>query len=366
MLRTRVAWNRARWTTRSGLALAAVLAIAHDSAADPPPFAIDLAYAVHPGCPGPAEFEWKIQSRSPRVAVSTVGDGRAVEVVVVLEGDSSVGTVTIDAERASARRVRAADCSEALDVLAFVIAIAIDPEASDSGSAPPPVETVPATRVEPQPSPPAPEPQAAAPAPTTGSPAPLPAPLGDSGRVEPTDPPSDWELQIGLGAEAAWGIGPDTTAVGRVSTALSLRTRSWLEPVFRLSAARGAERTVETDPGRGGRLTWTTGRAEVCGGAPLFERALRAELCGAGELGSLRGEGFGVQPRRSETRLWSAGLAVARLRLRPVRRFFVEARGHLGLPFRRDDFVVRGPETTVYEVPPWLAGGGVSAGVVWP
>ncbi len=353
---------------------------------------IELRYDVHTDCPDSDEFQRRIQRRMPNVVLAQ--EGRRFDLLVRRVGDRSVATLGVDGDPQASRRISAATCDAVLDLLAFVIAVAIDPEShSPNSPAPVPPATAPPATAPPATAPPATAPPATAPPgprstalpsaasqhdlppesppPTPVAPSVLrdprsPTPL-DSG-ASPSEDDSDrlWSLGFGASFEGATGVAPAFTPAGRLGLALALYTDTWVEPVLRLSASRGVEQRISVDAQRGGTLTWTAGRLEICAARPLANRALRLGACGGAEFGALRGEGIGVTPIRSDTRPWVALPLLARLSWAPSRLFAVEAYGGAIFPLMRDEFVVRSPRTSVYEVPVVAATAGLGASVFLP
>jgi len=107
-----------------------------------------LNYDVAAGCPGEAEFRQAVERRGVELASGPGGPVRAVGVEIRAVAGGFAGTVRVEPRsgEAGTRAVRAASCSEVVDGLALVTAIALrEAEAGTNGADEQPPSTPPET-----------------------------------------------------------------------------------------------------------------------------------------------------------------------------------------------------------------------------
>jgi hypothetical protein len=299
--------------------------------------AVQLEYGATAGCPDRESFEQRVAARNDRVRFVSGGEGRAVDVRMIAGERSATGSLTwrrgtqIEARRA----VRAATCSELADALAFAVSLAIqsgsgagDVAGADQPDAPAPTPTE------------APAPSAAAPA--------LPAradtaPVTSAGRT-----PGGFYL--GVGADFAWGVAPDTLITASPFVGWTPATRASLAPDVRAAFVRAGSGGVGTPSGNVA-FTWTVGRLDACAtGWPVGRSsALRATACARVEGGLLEASAA-VARGLDLTRAWVAAGPVLRVEWLLFAPLFIGGEGAAMIHATADRFYVL-PDVTVYTVP---------------
>jgi hypothetical protein len=176
----------------SGLAVLVAIGWPRGAEADPPgnPPGLALAWDAPEGCPTRAEI---LESVARVVGVPGVNQDRDlldanVRVRVGVEGAAWRGDVTMVTKgESSARHVEGQSCREVSDALVLIIALAINPEAVSSLSAPiPPVPSTVPPPPEPPPPPPTPPPNLNPPAPEVVNPPSSAARVEERPRRRPT------------------------------------------------------------------------------------------------------------------------------------------------------------------------------------
>ncbi len=242
----------------------------------------------------------------------------------------------------SLREVEGERCEDVLRTLAFVAALAIDPEASAPPPQPPPVE---------EPAEPSREvrPSRATRVRTRAIP------------PSPTERPAGWDPTMRFGAQLglATGVAPDVAMTGAFFVEVGATLLGATESSVRLGLLRTAQ-DVEVEGGSA-ELGWWLGRLDVCPAHIAIDRVAIAP-CGRFELGALDATGVGVMAARSEQRLWASIGAALRLRVAIGLGFGLEVEGALGAPLIRDVFYFR-PNTTIHRAD--AVTGHFGAGIVW-
>ncbi|OJY17212.1 MAG: hypothetical protein BGO98_13800 [Myxococcales bacterium 68-20] len=310
----------------AALPLVALLgALASNVPAEP----LRLEWKAHSGCPDDNAFWSALVARSDRVRRASNGEeARKASVEIVKTAQGSVGRVSI--ENAEPRTISAATCREAVEAIAIVTALVLDP----SAAAPPPVEPE-AAPVAPPPAPVAEKEASSANEPP--SPAPKPPP------VPPTAKP--WQWSIGVGADAF-----ATAKVGVVlTTPISLEVARDIG--FRLSVSRGQSDVVRNVRGPAARFLWSTARVDVC---LARGRATFALLpCAGFEAGSLAGRPVEVDRPRNNHRLWLAAHLSSRLAAALGDWVDLELEGGAALTLTRPEFHVT-PDFFLYRPAPFV------------
>ena len=366
-----------------GLVFLAPLARAEPSQAPsvppklPPPLHVE--YAAPGNCPTEADFEAGVQGRTSFARFGDEPDARAVHVVVTPTGGTYAGHLSIVGRsgRVSERIVEDVHCSEVIDALALVTALAVDPNATLS----------------------------MAPAPPSASPAPTTPPLGaaspDSSVVTPLlSPPSvsatnprptrisspssvprashpgsgapgpKWGAAAGASFVTMSGIAPDALAGGGGFAEIESESRRWLAPSVRLTAF-AAENGVFKD--RTVSFLLVGARADVCP-VRLGSRDLSIRPCVSADLGEIRAEGIAVTSPQQAVVAWFDAAALLRARWAPGRGlFFVEGEAGILIPVTHPRYVYENPSPpntmakpafpTQYNTPQAGAAGSLAVGL---
>jgi hypothetical protein len=148
-------------------ALALVMLAAPRAEAETPLEAIRLVYEAAAGCPSEDAFEAEVRRSAPGFRVTARDEEGRRFIVLLASGDRARGRLTIASEGGvtGARDVEGASCGEVASVLAFAVALAVDPAAippeSPIPAAAPPAPPAPSALIPARPSPPRPERRAA-------------------------------------------------------------------------------------------------------------------------------------------------------------------------------------------------------------
>jgi len=183
-----------------------------------------LAYKAPADCPPVGDFQRSVQRRSTRIHFVDEGSHeRELWVFLHKEGDFTVGELRLIEQNGSLRQrsVRFTTCAEAVEGLALIATVSLDPEALLSGVHPVP-ETSPAEPAKTAPPPrKTPRPRAKAP--------PLPPP-------EPPQESSEFEAKVGLEASVLFRALPKAAAFGGTAFGeLGSSSRYLIAPVFSLA-----------------------------------------------------------------------------------------------------------------------------------
>jgi hypothetical protein len=353
-----------------GLVLALLAPVAAQAAEDG---LFPLDYQAPPGCPDRQAFETRVRARLPHRG-TVAGAGR-LEVRITMQASIAAGELAMlrDGER-TVRRLEAPSCAEAVDALALIAALMLDPSAaSEHGAAshkPDASEhSAPASANQPDrpPAPagqaraavaaPAPRPEQPARAPAAASPISLAAPsvpprssLGASEEApraaRPSQPPP-WSFLLHASALLAAGVAPNPSWGAALGARLATTRAQRLE----LAAALGARlvQMYRSERAQGEvHLGWWSGSAGLCAGARLGARAALVG-CLEGELGQLRARGERTRQPASSQRLWAALGPATLVRWRVLGPVSLQA-GLSGLfPFARHRYVLA--DQTVHSVP---------------
>ncbi len=335
----------------AGVAAAATVARAQSPSAPPrsepsTPPSIELVYEAPVVCPTRADVL--------RATHALLGDGPRAGPLLrarakVVSGTDERFHLDLELERegsTSRRTLDAQSCQTLADTTALLIALSYDPEALERAGAPPP-EPVPQAPVPPPPPEPFP-----APAPTTAVVGPLLAPI-----VLPPPPPRPGAKRTTFGFRArlgaTFGVADMPDPHAGMTGAVALRVDAYVvEGAFELGI--GSTGTLDGRPDAGADFTLATGILRGCRVlAPFWPRyprkqgAPELEGCVGIELGSLAGEGFGVQdPERGEA-LWAAPRVDARLGVGVIGPLSLGVEVGAAFPIDRRRFVITGGDTTL-------------------
>src|SRR5580692_7138294 len=200
---------------------------------------LHVEYVAPGNCPTEADFEAGVRARTAFARFADEPNAQAVHVIVRPTGAKYAGHLSIVSRsgRVSERDVQDALCSDVVDALALVTALAVDPNATlllPAPSSPPP--TGPA--VPPLDAPPLDSPPIAPPPPPPPETIPPPAARRASPpRSEPGSPSSAPRWGAGAGATfmTIAGIAPDPLVGGGVYGEIESRSPGWIAPSVRLT-----------------------------------------------------------------------------------------------------------------------------------
>jgi hypothetical protein len=323
-----------------------------------------------PGCAARADLVARVALRSARIRfVAAAGDVTALRAQIATAaaargGRVAVGGVAADLTivradgRHATRHLVAASCDEAVDALALMIAILLDPaaaaepiaRAAPAGGGPGggADEAAPAPRVteapredvaagavvvrSPPPSPPPPPAGAVVPAVAVPS-------LRAAAGVAPPSPPRRASVRrwgVGASLRAVTGPAPRIMLGAAVDVVLAIDRDSVWSPALRLTAAHHAL-SGWAAPGGTAAFTLDLIEAQLC---PLRLRAARLDLrgCATAAAGRLRASGSDTFGPESHARLDASVGAAAVIGLALTRRLSIEGVIGAGDALRRDAF----------------------------
>jgi hypothetical protein len=308
-------------------------AAAASEPAEPPPARLEVA--APPGCATSEDLETRVTQRSARIRFSPEpGAGLALRVAIVSQ---QAGTVAATLEITSAdgsraeRRLGAATCGEALDALALMIAVLLDPRAL---VAPP-------------------------------APARPPAPPAEIATPAPPLPPRRWGVGVGAAAHTISGPMPEAAPGLVVGIAVAPEPgtghRFW-SPAARLRWAHdwlGGWRA----PGGTADFTLDSLELDVCPVA-LGTPGFAARACAAAIGSRIVARGSRTYSAENHVEYLMAAGAALWLSLRVAPHVALEGSVVAGASLRRDSFAFR-PET-FYRVAPITLAGSLGLGVTFP
>jgi hypothetical protein len=329
-----------------------------------PPLHVD--YLAPGNCPTEADFEDRVRARTPLAHFSNEDEAFSVHILVEPLGFTYRGHLSLVGRsgRVSERDVEDTSCSEVVDALALVTALAVDPNLtllSVDASAPAVPVPLPSDAAAPE--------DTSPPRVPTNSLLSPPAPRVWVPREPEKTPASSartWRVGLGGTFVTMAGIAPDALAGGGAFGEIESQARRWLAPTVRLTVFAAENGAFEA---RTASFLLVAGRVDACP-VRLGLRDLSLRPCLAADLGTVRAEGIdavsgGTGVAGSE--IWFDLAAVVRARWSPFGgRFFVEAEGGVFVPFNQSSFVythVPAPIDT-----PWSVGveGSLTLGVrVW-
>jgi hypothetical protein len=346
-------------TALAVLASAAGLAGPEEArAAEPgPPVQYALDYRVPASCPGEDDFVKLIARRTSR-ARRGGGTGEVkyrFTIEVQLSDAGARGTLRI-AEKdggTTERDVPARDCANAIEAMALIAAVILDPRAATTspvseGDAEPIADAAGTTPAPPSRTSAPQRPPVAAPAAVSGSQA--------SPRADDRSP--TWQTRLRAAGALQGAVAPGG-ALGVAAGADLFRADSGLfEPRFALTAhfARG-----EASTGFGvAELTWYAGRLTACPVGWPKSGGLTLRGCAFAEAGALRGDGSDTRNPRGSTAFWLAAGPSTEIEVEVTRWLALAVEAGIVVPAFHDEFVFV-PDEVAHQVP--TAGAWVAAGV---
>lgn len=251
----------------------------------------ELRWQAPPGCPDAAYARPRVERFLGR-AVAARGDPDTDASIAIAARDGLfVAVITIDD---SPRELSAERCETVAEAAAYVVAAWIDPSVE-----PPPLE----------PSPPAPTSATPTPAPEVAAPDATPATTARP-RDDRARPRAAVFVGVGVGVGALPRVGP---GVGGGVAA----TWRWLRVELAVAHLFARPARLPSRPDVGGDIRLTAAAARFC---PLVvRRPIELPLCAGFELGSMHGQGVGIDEVAERRALWAAFTAGAKLIWMPSR-----------------------------------------------
>ncbi|HEX2671293.1 MAG TPA: hypothetical protein VHM25_10505 [Polyangiaceae bacterium] len=213
-----------------------------------------LAYHATESCPGVADFQRSVQRRSTRVHFVERGPhDRELSIVMRQEGEATHGELRLVERdgRVSQRNVRFTTCAEAVEGLALIAVVSLDPHAL----------------LEPSDAKPDAVPPAAASAPPAPSAPPATVkPKRDSSERDSLSSPQKAKSRVALGAafNVAPSALPETALGGSVFIDVAWPAHSHFTPLFRFALSHVQRRGLSSADGAEANFTLSLATASVC------------------------------------------------------------------------------------------------------
>jgi hypothetical protein len=327
-----------------------------------PTVSYELDYRAPASCPGEDAFTKRIARRTSRARRSSTGQGKYRFTVEFLLSDTGArGTLRIaEKDGASTERdVPARDCASAVEAMALIAAVILDPRAAtvaradEAKEATAAVETAPpAAGADAAANGPAPEPNSAQ------QPAPPPAGVPDSNPTErASDESVSWRMRLRAAGALQGAVAPGGALGANAGAEVYRDGPGLFEPRFALTmhVAFGDSSTSFGDAA----FSWYAGRLTACPIQWPESGRLRLRGCAFAEAGALHGEGSNTRNPRGSTAFWLAAGPSAEVELEVTRWLAVAVEGGMTVPAFHDKFIFV-PQQVAHEVPTmggWLAAG---------
>ncbi len=281
---------------------------------------IGLSYRAADGCPEVGTFRRGVEQRSSRVRFVPVGTGqRELEISLRTAGDAIVGELRLTERDGSVRQrsVSFTTCAEAVEGLALITAVSLDPQASLAAHAPAPAAA-----------PKEPAPEVAAKTLTRSTPI-----LTSRG--------SSFEAGLGAELSAAFNALPATAAGGALSVDVASASDGWFAPLLRGTVSHLELRGVPQGDAEAS-FSLTAATLSACP-LRLGGRSLSLRPCAFATGGALHAWGSGSTPDpQARTRpYWSWGGSLLLL-VRASQALDIVSNLGLGSTLVRDQFRFEG------------------------
>jgi cell division septation protein DedD len=349
--------------------------------------AIHLDYRAPAFCPSVDEFVAQVRRAVPRFRLASLEEP-APRFTVTLDGGAT-GSLTIarDGAAVGSRDVQGASCEEVANVLAFAVALAVDPGATrpvplllpalpaatatepapaklptGSRAQATPAESTPAEPTPPESTPAEPTPPEPTPARATRTRAGQQPPATERGESRPAITDTWWALSAH--ALAAGGLAPNPTLGGGPSADLGGRIGR-LRPVIRVGLEYSTSAPVIAG---GARVTFANAMVSLEGCPTAFDLGgLTLLPCARVDTGTRFAAGENIPNGHRETRPWFDVGAMAHLRIHLVRGAFVDLGVGVLYAAIEDRVFLQGspevPEVNVHTVPTFGGRGEVALGL---
>lgn len=292
-----------------------------------------LVYKAPAGCPDESSFVQRVDARIGQASLASSADvdARPMIVEVTVQPTESTGRLELPSTEGQnvVRAVSASSCDEVVSGLALIAALSIEALAAAETRA----ETASASPREPRKTP----------------------------AIAPARPAPPVARAFGSGAF----VGLDSWSAPNFALALGVYGElAWRAPLRYARIGARRETGSATISGREATFTTWAAQLDACPLSFTLFRGLEAPACASVQLGQLSasGKSGAALPDPGSARLlWAALEASLGLRWQPKGTWLVETRASAGVPLVRHQFVFRGPEATIYEVP--VVGWGATVGV---
>lgn len=324
-----------------------------------------LVYRANEGCPAVADFQRSVLRRSRRVRFVEQGPHvRELSIVIRKEGLATRGELRLveGDGRVSQRSVRFTTCAEAVEGLALIALVSLDPHAllesndAEHDPAPAPGDVAPAP-----PAPTTPPKKVTPPTPATNV-----TPKRDATEKDsPPTPQSAQKTRVALGAafNVAPSALPETALGGSAFLDFALPASSYFAPLFRLALSHVERRGLSSADGAEANFTLTLATGSVCP-LRLAGGVLEFRPCGFASGGVLYASGAQTTNLQQRTRPYGAVGGAALVAVRASQAFDIVADLAVGATLLRDTFGFE--QDQPWQTPALYLSSGIGARFVFP
>lgn len=271
------------------------------------------------GCGSVEDFTARVARRSSRIRFVSQPARRSLIVELQSAGQTLRGSVTlVEADGATrTRKLSAKTCEEAVEGLALIATVTLDPDALLEEPEP---EPEPAPKPEPKPK---------------SEPKPRPKP------IQPPPPPprhdgEDVRVSFGLAATLMVQLAPEVTPGGSLEVALEINPGEIVAPFFRLSVPHSERRGVDRGVGDA-NFAFTLPTLDVCP-VRFGTSVVGVRPCAFGSVGMLKVWGSDAFEEESHARLFASAGGALWLGLRISKAIEIIADARAVVPLRRDAY----------------------------
>ncbi len=285
-----------------------------------------LSYEAPAGCPEVGDFQRSVQRRSSRIRFVDEGShDRELSIHLSADGDFTRGELRLIEHDGSVRQrsVRFSSCLEAVEGLALISTVSLDPQALlQPAETPLPADAQPATNAQP----------------VTAARAEPRGPAPDARRTKPAAVGA--ETAVGFALNAAFHVVPETAVGGALFLDVASRSHTVLAPLLRGSLSH-VERRGLSEPGGNASFSSSLVTLSACP-LRLGATALVFRPCALGSGGLLRAWSSNTpDPQAQSRQYWSwGGSAILFLKLSQALELTLDSA--LGVTLVRDQFTLGG------------------------
>jgi hypothetical protein len=330
-----------------GAVTLATTAIVSLAAAEGAKTTFHVHYDAPSPCPSEDWFQTRVRARTSLASFADAGTELEVHVATTTKGSFRARLVTSDAEGHVLERELEDDrCDVAVDGLALVLALSVDPNAKAS--------------VEPSSS--VVEPSSSTSAIASAAPSTSPPPASSA---IATPPSSHADTEISASFASVTSIAPNVAVGGEIEAMRAWHADGPIAPAIGIAAQYVTTSVGSSDAEA--TFQRAIGRVDVC---PLrlslddTSNRFAFRACGSIEAGVLRGQGVAVDVPSSATRAWLAFGLDGRLRW-TFSSLYLEGRAGAFAPLTRDSFVFENPRVVVHRPAPFGAAFALGFGVLF-
>jgi hypothetical protein len=321
-------WRR-HWAFVIAVAMACLSRVGHAQTSAAPAQPFRLIWSSSAGCGDVHAFLSELESRTTRLREAQQGEHAITLIVETFEAAGGVrGQLTVrkpDGDL-SVREVPGLNCQEVESAMALIAALMVDPLAESLEGARPITPSRPTAR--------------------------------PSGSAGPRDV-SEWSVRVEQRLAARTAVGPGLAWGQAVAVMFTSESSQWRSS---LALSGHSLRTTTSKPFGSAELDWVAAQLAACpvGLKPREQWDFR--LCGAFQVGRLRGTGFETASPAAKSILWMAAGLELQGRYQVVGPLWLGFEGAFVFPFSRERFYLE-PVETLHRVPIWGWGFGLGTGL---